>query len=104
MPSSRRAVLRRMSAAAGWMAAGVALPARGAPPPADPDHSPWFLPEDVPAISIDLPQLRYDGHWSPRPGAMRVLARELRLRTRLEPVAEPTTVEATDDALFDTPF
>lgn len=35
---------------------------------------------------------------------MRVLARELRLRTRLEPVSEPSTVEATSDRLFETPF
>ena len=35
---------------------------------------------------------------------MRVLARELRLRTRLEPVSEPTTVAATERALFETPF
>jgi hypothetical protein len=101
MPSSRRAMLRRMSAAAGWVAAGLPSAARGAAPA---DDHPWLMPEDVPAISIDLPQLRYDGHWSPRPGAMRVLARELRLRTRLEPVAEPTTVEADDEDLFDTPF
>lgn len=35
---------------------------------------------------------------------MRVLARELRLRTRLEPVSEPTTVGPTERALFETPF
>lgn len=77
------------------------------PPAPDPFDDPFLsrgmLPSG-PAIRIDLPQLRYEGRWNPRPGAMRVLARELRLRTRLEPVREPTTVEATDDALFDTPF
>jgi len=35
---------------------------------------------------------------------MRVLARELRLRTRLEPVADPSTVEASSARLFETPF
>ena len=35
---------------------------------------------------------------------MRVLARELRLRTRLEPVAEPSAVGLDGDALFETPF
>ena len=58
----------------------------------------------TPPITIDLPQLRYSGNWEPRRGAMRVLARELRLRTRLEPVAEPTTVEAESRKLFETPF
>ena len=59
---------------------------------------------DPSAITLDLPQLKYSGNWTPRPGAMRVLARELRLRTRLEPVGEPSTVEAKDPALFETPF
>jgi hypothetical protein len=104
MPSSRRAMLRRMSAAAAWVATGVAARADASAPASSSEPAPWLFPEDVPAISIDLPQLRYDGHWAPRPGAMRVLARELRLRTRLEPVGEPTTVEADDAALFDTPF
>ncbi|MCA9713434.1 MAG: DUF4159 domain-containing protein [Myxococcales bacterium] len=55
-------------------------------------------------LRIDLPQLRYPGAWDPRPGAMQQLASELRLRTRLEPVREPTTVTATSRQLFDTPF
>ncbi len=55
-------------------------------------------------LRIDLPQLRYAGAWNPRPGAMQQLASELRLRTRLEPVREPTTVTATSRQLFDTPF
>jgi len=59
---------------------------------------------DTDAMALDLPQLRYPGRWSPRSGAMRVLARELRLRTRLEPVSEPSTVDATSPALFETPF
>jgi len=78
---------------------------RGAP---DPFGDPWLSHRSMgsagPAIRLDLPQLRYDGRWNPRPGAMRVLSRELRLRTRLEPAREPTAVEATDDALFETPF
>ncbi|MCX4241386.1 DUF4159 domain-containing protein [Paraliomyxa miuraensis] len=59
---------------------------------------------DSSTITIDLPQLRYEGNWNPRPGAMRVLARELRLRTRLEPALEPGEVAADADALFSTPF
>jgi hypothetical protein len=59
---------------------------------------------DPSTITIDLPQLRYEGGWNPRPGAMRVLARELRLRTRLEPVLEPGDVAVGTDAMFHTPF
>lgn len=59
---------------------------------------------DPSTITIDLPQLRYEGGWNPRPGAMRVLARELRLRTRLEPVLEPGDVTVGQSALFHTPF
>jgi hypothetical protein len=59
---------------------------------------------DASTIQIDLPQLRHDGVWEPRPSAMRVLARELRLRTRLEPVGEPTVVDADAPRLFETPF
>lgn len=55
-------------------------------------------------MQIDLPQLQYAGRWNPRADAMRELGRELRLRTRLEPVREPSVVTATDPALFDTPF
>jgi hypothetical protein len=60
--------------------------------------------EAMATISIDLPQLQYPGTWNPRPGAMRKLASELRLRTRLEPAQEPSTVRATAKELFDTPF
>ncbi len=59
---------------------------------------------DPSTITIDLPQLRYEGGWNPRPGAMRVLARELRLRTRLEPVLEPGEVAPGAAELFATPF
>lgn len=59
---------------------------------------------DASTITIDLPQMRYEGRWNPRAGAMRVLARELRLRTRLEPMLEPSEVEAGSAELFSTPF
>lgn len=61
--------------------------------------------EPTAVLTVDLPQLQYPGKWNPRPGAMRELAIELRLRTRLEPVREPSVVTA-DPAtrLFDTPF
>ncbi len=55
-------------------------------------------------IRLDLPQLRYPGPWQPRPGAMRELAVETRLRTRLEPVSEPSTVRADGTRLFASPF
>lgn len=55
-------------------------------------------------ITVDLPQLRYDGRYNPRHAAMRVLARELRLRTRLEPVDEPSVVDAESTSIFETPF
>ncbi len=76
-----------------------------APPPFAPrPFGGWGGSPDAAAIQLDLPQLKYAGNWSPRTGAMRVLARELRLRTRLEPVAEPSTVAATEAGLFETPF
>jgi hypothetical protein len=74
--------------ALGWSRASVGAPTSG----------------DIQAVNIDLPQLRYPGSWAPRPSAMRVLARELRLRTRLEPLREPSTVAAQSQALFETPF
>ncbi len=94
---TRRTWCRRISAAA---LAGAALPADA-----------WGLApgwrgggraDDT--ITVDLPQLRYEGRYNPRQAAMRVLARELRLRTRLEPVDEPSTVDAESTALFETPF
>ncbi len=74
--------------------------------PAEPvssDVDAWPETETVPA-TLDLPQLRYSGNWNPRNGAMRELAIELRLRTRLEPVREPSSVQADRPELFDTPF
>lgn len=83
-------------------------PTLAAPAPPTPADDPWLSHRGLlpggPTITLDLPQLRYDGHWNPRPGAMRVLARELRLRTRLEPSHEPTIVDGNDEALFQTPF
>jgi hypothetical protein len=57
-----------------------------------------------PELQIDLPQLQYAGDWNPRPGAMRELGQELRLRTRLAPMRTTSVVELDDDALFQTPF
>jgi hypothetical protein len=60
--------------------------------------------EPTAVLTVDLPHLQYPGKWNPRPGAMRELAVELRLRTRLEPVREPSVVTADSRRLFDTPF
>jgi hypothetical protein len=73
---------------------------RSAPPPA----APWRHGKGDDTITVDLPQLRYEGNWAPRQAAMRVLARELRLRTRLEPVEEPGSVLAESTSIFETPF
>ncbi|MBX7083020.1 MAG: DUF4159 domain-containing protein [Nannocystaceae bacterium] len=73
-----------------------------APPPRIPGWPSGGREEEP--ITVDLPQLRYDGNWQPRGSAMRVLARELRLRTRLEPVAEPSSLDAERSELFETPF
>lgn len=101
-PTSRRRALFALGAlaAAGWTSRRSA-----ASPAPHPSLAGWPTAQGDPsAIRLDLPQLRYSGDWSPRSGAMRVLARELRLRTRLEPVREPSTVEADSAALFETPF
>jgi hypothetical protein len=90
--------------AAGLGAGAVVARATAAQPaidlfgPPDPD---WTEPSTV--LTIDLPQLQYPGRWNPRASAMRELASELRLRTRLEPVREPSAVLATSPALFATP-
>lgn len=55
-------------------------------------------------LGIDLPQLEYAGNWNPRAGAMKELGIELRLRTRLEPLRQPSVVKAEDAELFATPF
>jgi hypothetical protein len=97
-PQAGRAGRRAFVGGLGCAAALLARAASGASTPFFPGRS------ATPPITIDLPQLRYSGAWEPRRGAMRVLARELRLRTRLEPVTEPTTVEAGSRKLFETPF
>ena len=76
-----------------------------------PSQPPSYPPSQLSAplepevlLEVDLPQLEYPGDWNPRPGAMRELALEARMRTRLEPLREPSTVTATSAALFGTPF
>lgn len=101
MVRSRR---RLLAGAAGLAAAAAVRPLRAQPPglfglPPDDEFR-----EPTTVLTIDLPQLQYPGKWNPRPGAMRELAVELRLRTRLEPVREPSVVSATSPALFHTPF
>lgn len=102
----RRALLAGLTGAAATVAAASALRSSAAPPPALPPVTidPFGGRVDDSTIKLDLPQLRYDGTWEPRPTAMRTLARELRLRTRLEPVREPTVVQGDSERLFDTPF
>jgi hypothetical protein len=94
-----------LAGAAGLGAAGLVRPGRAAPP--DIFGGLDFDPrtgEPTAVLKVDLPQLQYPGRWNPRPGAMRELASELRLRTRLEPAREPAAVAATSPALFATPF
>ena len=97
---TRRDLLR--GAAAALALAPAAALAAPAPPP--PDDADLFDPAPETVLQIDLPQLQHPGRWNPRPGAMRELALELRLRTRLEPLREPTTVKADSPRLFATPF
>jgi len=101
MDPTRRRVL---GAALGLGAGALARPAL-AQPALDlfgPPEPQWTEPTTV--LTIDLPQLQYAGRWNPRASAMRELAAELRLRTRLEPVREPSAVLATSPNLFATPF
>lgn len=91
------------SAAVGAVAGAAAMFGLGRRSAAAPPLWPASPPTDE-TITVDLPQLRYEGRWSPRPGAMRVLARELRLRTRLEPIDEPRAVTAESTDIFETPF
>lgn len=79
----RRAFLRAASA--------VAAPGAFGTPPSS-------------VVTLDLPQLRYEGNWNPRPGAVVELAREVRLRTRLEPVARPSVVTLDGNDVFRSPF
>ena len=70
----------------------------------DPAALSQFGPSGGPELQIDLPQLQYGGDWNPRPGAMRELGQELRLRTRLAPMHDPSSVALDQDRLFATPF
>lgn len=104
MPSTRR---RLLAGVAGLGALSAARPARAQPEPDPALFGPVgggdrAEPDQV--LTIDLPQLQYPGKWNPRPGAMRELAVELRLRTRLEPVREPSVVTTDSKSLFGTPF
>jgi hypothetical protein len=100
MPSTRR---RLLAGAAGLAAAATTRPARAQPSIFGPPSEPEFR-EPTAVLTVDLPQLQYGGKWNPRPGALRELAVELRLRTRLEPVREPSVVTAESPKLFSTPF
>lgn len=86
--------------------AGLAAPPDADEPAIDPGALDLFGPGGPggPELQIDLPQLQYAGDWNPRPGAMRELGQELRLRTRLAPQREPSVVGLDDDELFQTPF
>ena len=81
-------------------------PDEALPPDADLDAEALelFGPRTGPELQIDLPQLQYGGDWNPRPGAMRELGQELRLRTRLVPLREPSVVSLAVEELFQTPF
>lgn len=74
------------------------------PPEIEPDAFDLFGPRTGPELELDLPLLEYGGDWNPRPGALRELGQELRLRTRLAPMREPSVVSLDPDELFQTPF
>lgn len=105
LPPAMHPTRRQWLHGAAGLGAGALLARPLAAQPPDPfglDFDEWNEPTTV--LTVDLPQLQYSGQWNPRPGAMRELASELRLRTRLEPVHEPSAVLATAPALFSTPF
>jgi len=81
-----------------------AAPPEDEAPEFDEESYGLFAPRTGPELQIDLPQLQYGGDWNPRPGAMRELGQELRLRTRLVPLREPSVVSLDPDELFQTPF
>lgn len=89
--STRRGALQGVSALLG----ATMLPGRTAASSA---------PSPAAMVDIDLPQLAYGGTWNPREGAMEELAREVRLRSRLEPRAATSVVRPGEASLFDTPF
>ena len=94
------ATLTTSAGSMGALALSLGADEAQAAPPAPPA---WGTPSSTP-LEIDLPQLQYPGRWEPRPGVMREVGVELRLRTRLEPKREPSVVSPEDAALFDTPF
>lgn len=105
LPPGRR---RFLHASAGLLAGALLGRTSEAAPPededaVDPEFYELFGPSG-PELQIDLPQLQYGGDWNPRPGAMRELGQELRLRTRLAPIHTPSVVGLDDEALFQTPF
>lgn len=106
LPAAMHPTRRQWLHGAAGLGAGALLARPLAAQPPDPFGfdlgGDWNEPTTV--LTVDLPQLQYSGQWNPRPGAMRELASELRLRTRLEPVREPSAVLATAPALFSTPF
>ncbi|MFO7561143.1 MAG: DUF4159 domain-containing protein [Enhygromyxa sp.] len=115
MPSdAQRWPRRRFLAAAGLGPLALASTPSHAAPPEDEDLPEFdefdeeayrlFAPRTGPELQIDLPQLEYGGDWNPRPGAMRELGQELRLRTRLVPLREPSVVSLDPAELFQTPF
>lgn len=56
-------------------------------------------------LRIDLPQLRYPGHWQPYPAVMHSLGSVLRLRTRVNPMRNPSIVDLHKrENLFSSPF
>ena len=112
MPSDARGWRRRgFLAAAGLAPLALASRRSHAAPPddaadleVDEEAYELFAPRTGPELQIDLPQLQYGGDWNPRPGGMRELGQELRLRTRLVPLREPTIVSLDPDELFQSPF
>jgi hypothetical protein len=109
--SRRRALIDTLYAGSSAALGGLALPGRArSAPPSAPDEAyddyglDLFGPSAGPELEIDLPQLQYAGDWDPRPGAMRQLGQELRLRTRLAPRRDPSIVTLDAEELFHTPF
>ncbi|MGB1276735.1 MAG: DUF4159 domain-containing protein, partial [Nannocystaceae bacterium] len=102
---------RKLLALAGGLVAAAVTPRRaqayqpgGVLAPEDLANLLESFPSAGERLRIDLPQLQYPGNWNPRPGAMRELATELRLRTRLEPRRDPSVVALDSPNLFQTPW
>jgi hypothetical protein len=56
------------------------------------------------APGVRLAQIRHDGNWQPRPGALKRLAWEIEKRTSIDIGIEPVALRVRDDALFDHPL